>query len=179
MDHSREVHAQLGDSVIFEDHVDATIATPIHRILQESAADAAARSRAGSGSRPDDELREACVAILVAAVAIEAATHWAAHRIDPDLLIQVQDDELQRKWQTVAERVSSTRLELGAGLGQAVAELVADRNRIAHFPSRGEELFSPPAHAAGGGSATRAYFSAERAAIAVATARQAVALLGE
>lgn len=51
-DGPRTVTANFGDSVLFEDRVEAQIATPRHPLLLEAAADAAARYRAEHGRWP-------------------------------------------------------------------------------------------------------------------------------
>jgi len=69
----------LGTRCVSKNRVDATIATPLHPLLLQAAEQAVARSAAASGKDPNEELKEACVAILTAAIAVETGTHWAAH----------------------------------------------------------------------------------------------------
>ena len=58
-DEPREATATFGDSVLFEDHVDAKIATPLHPLLLEAAREAAARAAAAASTDPNRELQEA------------------------------------------------------------------------------------------------------------------------
>jgi hypothetical protein len=176
-DGPREATANFGDSVHFEDRFDATIATPLHPLLLEAAEQAAARSAAAAGTDLNEELKEACVAILAAAVAVETGTHWAAYTHSEGLLAGLQELELARKWQSVVRQVSGVQPTLGEGIGQAVSNLAVDRNRIAHSPSRGHDFFSAPQKRSGGMSAIRTHFDARRAGSAVGTARKAIAML--
>jgi hypothetical protein len=177
-DEPREA-ANFGDSVLFEDRVEAQIATALHPLLLAAATDAAERSVEASGLDPGDVLKEACVAILAAAVAVETGTYWAAYTHDPSLLTAVQDvPELAQKWRLVVGKVAGAEPDLGKGLGQRVSKLADDRNRIAHNPSRGYPLFSSPEERSGGMSAIRTHFTSGRATSAVATASEAIALLG-
>jgi hypothetical protein len=177
-DKPRSSTGNFGDSILFEDHVDAKIATALHPHLLDAARESADRAAAAAAAADaNGELREACIAVLTAAVAVETATHWVAETRDPALLSAVEDAELPKKWQTVVEAISGARPDLGRGMGQGVTLLARDRNRIAHYPSRGRSFFTPP-HPRGGRSSVRVELDAARAALAVATATDAISALG-
>jgi hypothetical protein len=177
-DKPREATAGFGDSVQFEDFFDAKIATKLHPLLLDAAVGAARRAADAAGADYNVELREACIAVLSAAVAVETATHWAADLHGDSLLERVQEGELPNKWLEVVEVVTGVRHKLGEGLGQAVGQLSNDRNRLAHFPSRKYKFFGPPQRRSGGRSEVRSVFTATRAKTCVATASEAIRALG-
>ncbi|HEV8053612.1 MAG: hypothetical protein H0X16_04405 [Chloroflexi bacterium] len=173
-DEPREATGTFGDSVLFEDHVDAKIATPLHPVLLQAARECAERASAAAGTDPNRELQEACMAILAAAIAIETATHWAAETTTPGFLDAIQDEELARKWQAAVKTITGTTPSLGEGTGHAVSRLAGYRNRIAHNPSRNYPFFLAPRRKSGGRSDVRTEFTAARAAWAATTAAAAI-----
>ena len=71
----------------------------------------------------------------------------------------------------------------GSGIGQRVAALFSDRDRIAHFRGvpdgrGGTAIHQPPVTSDSGITAVRAYFTVELAVRHVETAERAIAALG-
>lgn len=167
------------DSVMtVSDSVDVAVGTSIHLPLMLAAEDALVRSRAAAET-DGDEMKDAIVAVLLAAVSLEAAINWVADRLDPAFRAEIEMAELQEKWADVVERRDGVRPDVGAGLGQAVARLAADRNWIAHYPGRRRNTHTVPRLKDASRSEARAHFTAELAARSIATATAAVRAIGE
>ena len=124
-------------------------------------------------------MRDAMVAILLAAVSLEAAIHWVADNADPAFRVEIEMHELDGKWARLVERRNGRAPEMGSGLGQAVARLADDRNWIAHYPGKGRATQAIPRKKDDWRSETRARFTAELAARSIATATDAIQAIGE
>jgi hypothetical protein len=168
----------VGGELSFSGSVDAKVATPIHLPMMVSAEEALARSRKAS-EVGGDEMKDAIVAVLLAAVSLEAATHWVADRLDSAFRAEIEMLTLPEKWAAVVKRRDGVGPDLGRGLGQAVDRLADDRNWIAHYPGKGRAAFTTPRRADGGKSPARAHFTAELAAQSIATATGAIRAIGE
>ena len=167
------------DSVMtLSDSVDVAVGTSIHLPLMLAAEDALARSRAAAEAG-GDEMKDAIVAVLLAAVSLEAAINWVADLLDPAFRAEIEMAELQAKWAAVVERRDGVRPDMGAGPGQAVAQLADDRNWIAHYPGRRRHTHTVPRRQDAGKSEARAHFTAELAARSIATATAAVRAIGQ
>lgn len=161
------------DRLELSDSVDAVVATRLHPVLLEAAE--AERERAAAGSQSGDlnlELGGTTAVILLAAAAVESATHWGAADLPT-----VQDFDIAAKWRLVVKERTGRDPAMGSGLGQRVKRLADDRNAIAHYPGRGRELAGAPVRRAGGLSWARARWRLAAADVALATAREAIAVL--
>jgi hypothetical protein len=124
-------------------------------------------------------MKDAMVAVLLAAVSMEAATHWVADRLDPAFRAEIEMRELDIKWADLVERRDGDRPDMGSGLGQRLSRLAEDRNWIAHYPGKRRTTHATPRPRDGGLSEARAHFTAVLASESIVTATEAIRAIGE
>ncbi len=121
------------------------------------------------------------MAVLCAHAAIEAFVNREAEaRLPTEEWMAPEKENLPQKWMSLVLRLTRDELRMGQGLGQDIKRLEADRNLIAHFKgvrnrSGKPEFRQPPVAKQGGITAVRAYFDADRAGVALHTARAVMA----
>jgi hypothetical protein len=132
---------------------------------------------------PSKNLQPSIVAIVCAALAVEAEVNWVSIRDDRPWHDRNERQSPPTKWRLWIQHRTGITADMQTGLGLRIVELFRDRDMIAHYRgvpdlNGGLEIHQPP-KPNDSITAVQAHFTPERAARHVGTAEEAIAGLSE